>query len=467
VIGENLRFALGDFWAEFRKNRAGMVGLALVILFLAAVILEPRIIPFPKAGATWHDITAWDDNPPSAPPQWINRFTEKKAAITSVVTQYEKTSEQSDSSTLVTYTFSYQDPYDVPPLDLIVHFVAAGDVPFAVSVVRPDREEVPLYQEQRQAGTREDVRVSMDRNSASALFDYLKGYESEDTLSSVDPGQLKPVQILFSVAEPGMLKHPRPLKGMYQVKLQGLLLSDASALDNPYVVFTGRVSGLLGTDNSKRDLWSGLVAGVKWALLIGVLTSFIAVAVGVVYGIVEAYFGGLVNAILQRIWEVMVNMPLLPILIVLSAVFKPSIWFLIVIMSAFFWVGPVKTVYSMALQIKEETYIEATRALGAGHGRIIFRHMVPILVPYSFASMALSVPAAVVYEATVSLLGLGDASIVTWGQILHDAFSGGAVLNGLWWWVVPPGLMIAVMGMTFSFVGFAMDTILHPKLRTR
>jgi len=121
----------------------------------------------------------------------------------------------------------------------------------------------------------------------------------------------------------------------------------------------------------------------------------------------------------------------------------------------------------MALQIKEETYVEAAKALGASHARIIFKHMVPILIPYSFASMALNVPSAILYEASVSLLGLGDATIVTWGQILHDAMNGGAVTNGLWWWVVPPGIAIALIGMTFAFIGFAMDTILNPKLRTR
>ena len=93
--------------------------------------------------------------------------------------------------------------------------------------------------------------------------------------------------------------------------------------------------------------------------------------------------------------------------------------------------------------------------------------MIPLLIPYSFASMALYVPSAIVYEASISLLGLGDATIVTWGQILHDALRGGAVINGLWWWVIPPGLFIALMGMTFAFIGFAMDRILHPKLRTR
>jgi peptide/nickel transport system permease protein len=187
----------------------------------------------------------------------------------------------------------------------------------------------------------------------------------------------------------------------------------------------------------------------------------------VVYGVVSAYLGGWVHALMMRVFELFVNIPLLPVLIVLSAVFKPSIWTMVAMMSLFFWTGPVKTVTSMALQIKEETFIEASRALGASRRRMIFRHMLPLLLPYAFASMALSVPGAIVYESTISLIGLGDAGIVTWGRILHDALRGGAVLNGLWWWVLPPGLAIALLGLTFALIGFAMDRILHPRLRTR
>ena len=160
-------------------------------------------------------------------------------------------------------------------------------------------------------------------------------------------------------------------------------------------------------------------------------------------------------------------MPVLPFLIVVSAIYKPSIYTLISIICLLFWTGPYKPVYSMALQIKEETFVEAARALGSSRLRIIFRHVVPILLPYSFAVMALSIPGVIVYEASVSLLGLGDSSIVTWGQILQAALSQGAVINNLWWWVVPPGLMIALMGMSFAFIGSAMDRILHPKLKTR
>ena len=200
-----------------------------------------------------------------------------------------------------------------------------------------------------------------------------------------------------------------------------LLDPENSSIENPYVVVTGSVSGILGTDDSKRDLFSGLVAGLKWALLIGLLTSAISVLIGVLYGIISAYFGGAVDSVMQFIYQIVNSVPVLPVLIVISAIFKPNIYMLIGVMVLFFWTGSVMTVRSMALQIKEETYIEAAKALGAKKSRIIFKHMVPILIPYSFASMALSVPSAIVYESSVSLLGLGDATIVTWGQKIGRA----------------------------------------------
>jgi peptide/nickel transport system permease protein len=324
-----------------------------------------------------------------------------------------------------------------------------------------------LFREQFTAGDREPVRISVDRDAQNAAYAFLKQYESEETAGTIDKQQLDPTSVVFAEAGSGMNAEPVPLHGTYTFTLSTLLLGEDRAADDPYLVISGRVSGLLGTDNSKRDLWTGIVAGVKWALLIGLLTAFVSVSVGVIAGITSAYYRGWIEVVIQRVFEIIVNMPLLPMLIILAAVFKLNIWYFMGIMCVYFWTGPVKTVYSMALQIKEETYIEASRAIGAGSGRIIFRHMVPLLVPYSFASMALYVPGAVVYEATVSLLGLGDSRIVTWGQILHDALAGGAILSGLWWWVVPPGLLIALVGMTFAFVGFAMDKILHPKLRTR
>jgi peptide/nickel transport system permease protein len=458
---------LRDILAELGREPAGIAGLLLLAAFVAGALFEKQLISFPQTDSRWHDITYWDAQPANAPPIWTNAFAREKSPVSLVLLPTKSTVETSDTARLSTTVFTYQYNSDLPPRDLVVRFRGTGEIPVAVTLTRPDGQEITLDQEQVAAGGGTDVRISVDKSAGQAAFGFLQGVETQEAAAGVDPDQLRPTSVLFSRAVPGMLGHPQALKGAYTITLLAVLPTAQGGISSPALMVTGRVSGLLGTDSSKRDLWSGLIAGIKWALLIGLLTAFVSVAIGAAWGVTAAYFGGAVNWLMQRIFEIFSNQPVLPLLIVISAIFKPSIWFLIVIMSLFFWTGPVKTVYAMALSIREETYIEASRALGAGNGRLIFRHMIPLLIPYAFASMALSVPGAVVYESTVSLLGLGDATIVTWGPILHDAFTGGAVLGGLWWWVVPPGLMIALMGMTFSFIGFAMDRILHPKLRTR
>lgn len=467
MIGENLRHWARDFWSEYRRDRAGLAGLVLLALFIVAVAFEPLLTPFPDGSRRWHDITYWADNPQSAPPAWTNWFRARKSAVQQDLRQYDTETEDSDGVKLVRRTFTYEYLVDQPPLDVIARFTATGEVPAALTVTRPDGKELELYRELIQAGDRTPERISVNQDARSAAYEFLTQEVSQETAGAIDAGQLRPAEVLFAEARADMASDPRPLHGAYRFTLATMLLTEDRAAEDAHLVISGRVSGFLGTDNSKRDLWTGVLAGVKWALLIGLFTAFVSVSVGVIAGIASAYYRGWIEVVIQRIFEIIVNMPLLPVLIILSAVFKLNIWYFMAIICIYFWTGPVKTVYSIALQIKEETYIEASRALGAKSQRIIFRHMVPLLVPYSFASMALYVPGAVVYEATVSLLGLGDARIVSWGQILHDAFAGGAVLNRLWWWVVPPGLAIALVGMTFAFVGFAMDKILHPKLRTR
>jgi peptide/nickel transport system permease protein len=131
----------------------------------------------------------------------------------------------------------------------------------------------------------------------------------------------------------------------------------------------------------------------------------------------------------------------------------------------FGWVGVAKISRSMALQVKTRGFVEASVIMGQKNSHIIFRHIIPQLLPYAFASIAISVPAAITTEAGLSFLGLGDPSFPTWGQILHDANTYGAATRGLWWWIIPPGLMIAVAGLAFVFIGNALDAIVNPKLK--
>lgn len=465
----DIKYRLNEFWSEFKKEKSGLIGLAILVIAILVVIFEPIILPWKETNRKWRSIDYWQDNSANAPPAWTNAFTRLKAPVTERIEQFTREETELDGGLkLETYTFEYQYKADKAPLDVIFHVTGSGDLPIAISIERPDGETIDVAQRFEQGLDGQDIRISTDNEARESVFSFVKNHESEEALELMSGKSLKPADIIFNTVRPGMVNEFAPLKGTYKLVAKIMLLNpETTKVENPYIVVTGSVSGILGTDDSKRDLFSGLVAGLKWALLIGLLTSAISVLIGVMYGIISAYFGGKVDSVMQFIYQIVNSMPVLPVLIVISAIFKPSIYMLIGVMVAFFWTGSVMTVRSMAFQIKEETYIEAARALGAKKSRIIFKHMVPILIPYSFASMALSVPSAIVYESSVSLLGLGDATIVTWGQILHDAMNGAAILKGIWWWILPPGLLIAIMGMTFAFVGFSMDKILHPKLKTR
>lgn len=457
-----------EFWSEFKKEKTGVIGLILFGIFLFIVIFEPFLLPFEDANTRWRDISYWEDWPKSAPPAWTNWFTSDKKSVTGTLTEYSEISQDMGAMVMKAFVFEYDYQYDDAPNDIIIHGDASGQPIVVVNILRPDGEEIETFQSAYNAGERtKDIRISIDNSSRDIIYNFAKDFESQENLRNVKPGLIKTTNGIFSKAQEGILRYPEPLKGNYQIKITAILRDENDNMDTPYIIMPGKVSGVLGTDSQKRDIWTGVLAGVKWALLIGILTAVFSVTIGVIYGVISAYLGGWKDALMQRVFEVFVSVPLLPVLIVLSAVFEPSIWMMVMLMAMFFWTGSVKTVRSMAMQIKEETFIEASKALGASNFRIIFKHMVPILIPYSFSSMALFIPRAVVYEASISLLGLGDSQIVTWGQILSDALNSGAVLNGLWWWVVPPGLAIAFMGMAFAFIGFSMDKILHPKLRTR
>ncbi|MBN2444520.1 MAG: ABC transporter permease [Spirochaetales bacterium] len=464
--GNEIQDRIKKIWAEFRYEKLGIAGLVLLVVFILIICFEPLIVPFPAATTHWRDIKYWENNPRAVPPVWVDLFPGAKHVKTVILKDMKASLETGESMKTKSIAVPYRFHGDIPPEDILLTCTVSGSPMIILTITRPDNLSLELVRKPIEPGnTKRSLRISTDNDGRDSVFYF--GYSYDRSVDSSLKNMIHPTELLFAEAGQGMFSSPRPLKGDYRVRAEILLLTDSDDVEDLTFVFPGSVSGLLGTDNSKRDIFSGLISGFKWAFLIGLLTAVIAVSFGVIYGVMSAYLGGWKDSLMQRIFEVFLSIPLLPLLIVMSAVFKPSIFTLIFMMSCFFWTGPVKTVRSIGLQIKEEVYIEASQSIGASDFRIIFFHMIPLLIPYAFASMALYVPGAIVYESTISLLGLGDATIVTWGQILHDALEGGAVINAQWWWVIPPGLAIATMSMAFAFIGFAMDKLLHPKLRTR
>jgi peptide/nickel transport system permease protein len=451
-----------NFWEEYKRYRIGLLGLALLAFLILMALAAPLITPA-EAYHRWSDITYWDENPKAVPPEWINLFSTKKIATHHVVTKPERAEKN------ITFVYDYQ--FDLPPSDIIIKVSSKPSRPewrdlLSLHVYRPDGVQLEnLVKIEYEGG---DLRIlfRLDEGIKNELVLFAKRHETLENIQKMSGRErfIDPLSILFSRAEPGiLLGQAAPLKGTYKFVLQ------FSVFDIPIdakAVFAGGVYGILGTDTFGRDLFTGIVWGSRLALLIGFLTAFISESFGVLYGIVSAYFGGAKDEIMQRLMEITASLPFLPILIILSYILRPTVWTLALLMAVFFWTGPVKTVRSMTLQIKEQPYIEAARALGASGWRIVFKHIAPQILPYFFALLALSIPGAILTEAGISfLMGAVGIREPTWGRMLHDAQRFSATINGMWWWVLSPGLFISLAGLTFVLIGSALDKILNPKLR--
>jgi len=275
---------------------------------------------------------------------------------------------------------------------------------------------------------------------------------SFDTISAQD--------IVFS-----KLDQNKILKGHYIFQVTFYDVSGNLSLEKSRFILGGKVYGLMGTDELRRDLAVGLLWGTPLALFIGITVSISSVIIGLVYGVYSGYKGKITDEALMRFNDIIIAMPVLPLLIILALTIGNSIFLIVGFLVVFGWLGTAKVSRSMALQIKELPYVEASKLMGQKDLKIIFKHIIPQLLPFTFASIAIAVPIAIITEAGLSFLGLGDPTFPTWGQILHDASSYGAATRGMWWWIVPPGIMIAITGLAFVFMGHAMDTIVNPKLR--
>jgi peptide/nickel transport system permease protein len=193
--------------------------------------------------------------------------------------------------------------------------------------------------------------------------------------------------------------------------------------------------------------------------------SIASVIIGLLYGVIAGYKGNRTDETLMRINDIFYTLPTLPLLIIMSITLGRSIFLITGFLVIFGWVGVVRVTRSLAMQIKNLQYVEAAKLMGQSELKIIFKHIIPQLLPFTFASIAISVPAAILGEAALSFLGLGDPSIPTWGQILHEANTAGAASRGLWWWIMPPGVMIALTGLSFVLIGNTLDSIMNPKAR--
>jgi peptide/nickel transport system permease protein len=452
-----MSFSSKEIWHEFSKSKIGIVGIAILVVLFSMSVIAFVTIPLDNF-KTWNDPATWLLYPKSAQPAWVNYFQSEKIPE-HLILEPTISSQQLGSVHVLTDSFAVNYQYDGFPSDFIYQYTAqySGSPLLKLSVTRPDGIELQLVSASlpfASVGTTYDgmlfsTQDVIAKNIASAKEKYtfsLDGIPSE--------------KIVFS-----RLDENKILKGQYVFRVHLYDVSEKPSLVKSHLILGGKVYGMMGTDELRRDLSVGLLWGTPLALFIGITVSIGSVLLGLVYGVYAGYKGRATDETLMRFNDIIYAMPALPLLIILAVTVGNSMFLIVGFLVIFGWVGIAKVSRSMALQIKTLQYVEASKLMGQKDYRIIFKHILPQLLPYAFASIAISVPAAITTEAGLSFLGLGDPTFPTWGQILHDASSYSATARGMWWWILPPGIMIAITGLAFVFMGQAMDSIVNPRLR--
>ena len=441
---------------EFMKSKTGLIGIGILSSLVIVSLIAATTIPI-DTFKQWNNPNSWISYPKATMPIWVNYFLEDKIPE-HIIIESPSAITKKDVISVTSHQFTIEYMYDDFPNDFIYEFSAEySDSPLLqISVIRPDQNKMLLLStslpysvekithHQRIFSTDDSIRKNAQIESTKMKL-FRESVSSEDLIFADEYGHV--------------------LKGNYLFLVNLYGIEDHAKIIDSKLILGGKAFGIMGTDELRRDLIVGLLWGTPLALLIGISVAIGSVVVGLIYGVYAGYKGKKTDETMMRFNDIIYALPALPFLIILAVTISNSIFMMIGFLMIFSWVGIAKVSRSMSLQIKTKQYVEASKIMGQKDSKIIFKHIIPQLLPYAFASIAISVPAAITTEAGLSFLGLGDPTFPTWGQILHDANIFGAAARGLWWWIVPPGVMIAITGLAFLFIGNALDAIVNPKLK--
>ncbi|MBS3781552.1 MAG: ABC transporter permease [Candidatus Thermoplasmatota archaeon] len=477
---------------EFKKHKIGLIGITLITFMIMLGLLAPYVAP--GVAEDWDKgHPRWQSNPSQAPPVWVDWITRDDYARQETLQDFEHNETGPPWRETHTHTFTYDMQADVPPKEIFYEFSGESDGydNRKIIIERPDSDELDGKDGFRQSegnlmvldeprkgsegnfsGTITTIRkMEIRDNLHEDISAYLNSQVGKENFS--DPGErnINPVKTIFGKANEKWLSDPEPLKGKYNItiEIEADNLGGGEGLDEATVEIGGAVYGIFGTDRDRRDIFLGWIWGARFGLYAGGIVALTTIFFSTSYGMTSAYYGGWVDELMSRIHEIIMGIPTLPILIIVLEFYSRSINMFVLIYALLMWRGAARVIRARGLQVAQDTYIEAAESLGSGSGRIIFRHMIPQILPYAVAQAALLVPIVIMAEAGLHILGLGDPSIVTWGTILTEARAAKATMNyqESWFWILFPGLGMVLIGFGFISTGMAVERIINPEMQQR
>lgn len=214
---------------------------------------------------------------------------------------------------------------------------------------------------------------------------------------------------------------------------------------------------LLGTNDMGNDILSELIYGSRASLLVGFGAAILATLIGTLVGLISGYFRGFTDEALMGVTDIFLMIPQIPLIIVLSAFLRPSFYLTAVIMGLLWWTSTARVVRSKTLQVREMGYIEAARSLGFSNSHIILTDVLPNIFYVIMPKFLLAIASAMIAEASISFLGLGDVTMKSWGMMINFAFNRGGFINGYWWWYMTPGLCITLFVLSVVLMGCSFE----------
>ena len=452
------------FFQRLRRYPSAMFGLAVIVILFVGSVYAVTALPYAEYGQAYdrERLTGHSYLPHTAMPAWMNLFNTPPLLSTLILSENNngtnssmRTLENGWVEKTTTFTFNYF--YKEIPSEIFLYLEPkySEKVPLvSLEWIYPDGRTLNLKDRAISGSTSYDFALGI--NPIKILN---KNPEWKNWFVNIGLYPTPAFHLLFAKPSSPQFVLQR---GTYQLKVTSLLFEKDSDI-KPQLVLLGQVYGLAGTDYGRRDLVVPLFWGMPFALLIGLVGMLFTTLVAMLLPAIGVWFGGWVDNLVQRLTEINMLLPGLPIAVLTNVLFGWNIWFILAIIVVLNTFGaPVKTLRSAFLQVKDAPYIESARAYGASNIRIITRYLVPRILPVLIPMLISQVPSFIFLEATLGFFNI-KSNYPSWGRIMYEGLTQGA-LYGSPFWVLEPIFLLLLTSLAFAMLGSVLEQILNPRL---